>query len=239
MAEDVGQGEDEPRIFGDHVGGDEIDFGEGIRDGASVDGSAGVDAVKAVEELRGSFDLDSDQARASGNDEPVDPLCSLSFGSGWDCRRDVGRIEDQVVAFAFATGAGNSEVAAARAKASSEVSRERLVPSSSSKAVSVRAIAGMGRAWAGRGLRPEEAPLRLPMGWKRPRKSKRRKPEGLRQSLNLCVHVSQSEEQMRHDFGFVCRAQTMSCEKKVKLCSRQGFEVIGVGIPECVRIFAE
>ena len=166
MAEDVGQGEDEPRIFGDHVGGDEIDFGEGIRDGASVDGSAGVDAVKAVEELRGSFDLDSDQARASGNDEPVDPLCSLSFGSGWDCRRDVGRIEDQVVAFAFATGAGNSEVAAARAKASSEVSRERLVPSSSSKAVSVRAIAGMGRAWAGRGLRPEEAPLRLPMDWK-------------------------------------------------------------------------
>jgi len=33
----VGEGEDEPGVFGDDVGGEEVDFVEGVGDGASVD----------------------------------------------------------------------------------------------------------------------------------------------------------------------------------------------------------
>ena len=44
----MGQGEDEPGVFGDNVGGDEIDFGEFVGDGASVDAAVGVEVVEAV-----------------------------------------------------------------------------------------------------------------------------------------------------------------------------------------------
>src|SRR6267154_6184257 len=53
--------------------------------------------------------------------------------------------------------------AAARAKASSEISPRRLVVSSRSKGVWGWAAAAVGRAWAGRSLRPREGPLRLRM----------------------------------------------------------------------------
>ena len=50
--------------------------------------------------------------RPVGNDELGDPICSPALGFGrWD-EGDVGGIEDQVVAFAIAVGAGDSEVAA-------------------------------------------------------------------------------------------------------------------------------
>ena len=62
----MGEGEDEPGVFGDDVGGDEIDFGEFVRDGASVDAAMGVEVVEAVLHLRGGFYLDADQARAAG-----------------------------------------------------------------------------------------------------------------------------------------------------------------------------
>jgi hypothetical protein len=60
LAEDVRQGEDEPGVFGDHVSGEEIDFGEGVGDGASVDAAVGVDAVEAARDLGGGFYLDAD-----------------------------------------------------------------------------------------------------------------------------------------------------------------------------------
>ena len=60
LAEDVGEREDEPGVFGDDVGGDEIDFGESVGDGASVDAAVGVDAVEALDYLGGGFDLDAD-----------------------------------------------------------------------------------------------------------------------------------------------------------------------------------
>jgi hypothetical protein len=63
-AEDVGEGEDEPGVFGDDVGGDEIDFGEFVGDGASVDAAVGVEVVEAVLHLGGGFDLDADEAWA-------------------------------------------------------------------------------------------------------------------------------------------------------------------------------
>jgi hypothetical protein len=63
-AEDVREGEDEPGVFRDDVGGEEIDFGEFVGDGASVDAAVGVDTVESVDELSSGFDLDSDEARA-------------------------------------------------------------------------------------------------------------------------------------------------------------------------------
>jgi hypothetical protein len=36
LAEDVGEREDEPGVFGDDVGGEEIDFGEGVGDDAGL-----------------------------------------------------------------------------------------------------------------------------------------------------------------------------------------------------------
>src|SRR5271170_3779643 len=69
--------------------------------------------------------------------------------------------------------------AAARVKASSEISPRRLVVSSRSNGVWERS---MGRAWAGRGLRPREARLRLDIGrdsgQKLEPKRKRRKADG-------------------------------------------------------------
>jgi hypothetical protein len=56
----VAEGEDEPGVFGDDVGGEEVDFVEGVGDGASVDAAVGVDAVQAVLELSGGLDLNPD-----------------------------------------------------------------------------------------------------------------------------------------------------------------------------------
>ena len=56
----MGQGEDEPRVLGDDVGGEEVDFVEGVGDGFAVDAAVGVDAVESVLELGGGFDLDAD-----------------------------------------------------------------------------------------------------------------------------------------------------------------------------------
>jgi len=95
-AEDVGEREDEPGIFGDDVGDEEIDFGEGVGDGASVDAAVGVDAVEAALHLSGRFDLDADEA-----------------GTGeWAGGIEVGGVEDDVVAFAVAEGFGDAEAVA-------------------------------------------------------------------------------------------------------------------------------
>jgi hypothetical protein len=95
QAEDVREREDIPGVFGDDVGGEEVDFGEFVGDGASVDAAVGVDAVEAALELGGGFDLDADQARAGGGGKQVPfgrlragpPLCSLSLRFGRNDRR--------------------------------------------------------------------------------------------------------------------------------------------------------
>src|ERR1700690_309858 len=51
-----------------------------------------------------------------------------------------------------------------RAKASSEISPRRLVDCSRSKGVLRPGARGVGRAWAGRWLRPGDGPLRLKFG---------------------------------------------------------------------------
>ena len=98
----MGEGEDEPGVFGDHVGGDEIDFGEFVGDGASVDAAVGVDAVEAVEELACRFDLDADQARA-GSVVEVGGVGRLGE------KLAAVAVEDYVVALAVAIGVGESE----------------------------------------------------------------------------------------------------------------------------------
>jgi len=64
LAQDVGEREDEPGVFGDDVGGDEIDFGEFVGDGASVDAAVGVEVIEAVLQLGRGFYLHADEARA-------------------------------------------------------------------------------------------------------------------------------------------------------------------------------
>ncbi len=96
LAKDVGERKDEPGVFGDDVGGEEIDFGEGVGDGASVDAAVGVDAVEAVQHLRGGLHLDADQAWAGLRARGI----------------EVGGVEDDVVAFAVAEGFGDAEAVA-------------------------------------------------------------------------------------------------------------------------------
>jgi len=130
-AEDVREREDEPGIFGNDVGGEEVDFSEGVGDGASVDAAVGVDAVEAALELGGGFDLDADEARACGARKQVPfgalrllragfPVPSFSLRSGRDGRWDVRRVEDDVVAFAVAVGAGDAEAVACGGKGEGE-----------------------------------------------------------------------------------------------------------------------
>jgi len=122
QAEDVREREDVPGIFGNDVGGEEIDFGEGVGDGASVDAAVGVDTVEAAQKLGGGFDLDADEARAGGGGNQV-PFGRLRAGShlAFGPVRNDGRevrgvvfwaIEDDVVAFAVAVGAGDAEAVA-------------------------------------------------------------------------------------------------------------------------------
>ena len=44
-------GEDVPGVFGNDVGGEEIDFGGGVGDGVAIDAAAGIHVVEAVGEL--------------------------------------------------------------------------------------------------------------------------------------------------------------------------------------------
>jgi len=144
QAEDVREREDVPGVFGDDVGDEEIDFGEFVGDGASVDAAVGVDAVEAAQKLGGGFDLDADEARADRGRKQV-PFGKLragshrafgpvrndrgeafgtvrndrgeAFGPVRNDRWEVGgvvfwAIEDDVVAFAVAVGAGDTEAVA-------------------------------------------------------------------------------------------------------------------------------
>ena len=61
-----GEGEDVPGVLGDDVGGEEIDFGGEIGDGASVDAAVGVGAVETFEQLGGTFHLHAPEERWSG-----------------------------------------------------------------------------------------------------------------------------------------------------------------------------
>src|SRR5271157_190828 len=95
--------------------------------------------------------------------------------------------------------------AAARAKASSEISPRRFVVCSRSNGV--WALAGRtGRAWAGRCLRPGDEPLRFKcrsqfsvLSSQFSVKSKRRKREGSRQFLLYIYRIAFWEGANRHD----------------------------------------
>lgn len=82
-----GERKDIPGVLGEDVGGEEVDFGGQVGDGASGEAAVSVDAVHAVEKLRGTFDLHAGE-RARGR--------TASF-------------EDEVVAFAVAVWLGDGE----------------------------------------------------------------------------------------------------------------------------------
>jgi len=127
LAEDVREGEDEPGIFGDDVGGDEIDFGELVGDGASVDAAVGVDVERPVEQLGGGFDLDADRGgRGLSKSRCLDLARFRPLR--WDNGCEMGGVEDDVVASLSPKGLEMPKPwrAAARAKASSEISPRRF-----------------------------------------------------------------------------------------------------------------
>ena len=127
--------DDVPGVFGDDVGGDEVDFAGEVGDGAASAAAVGVDAVEAVEELGGTFDLDAVerrnrdacQARRSSWQRTrgiarhaqvpwAPPGAGSSSGKALSrVTRVVGEvagIEYEVVAFAVAVGFGDAEAKA-------------------------------------------------------------------------------------------------------------------------------
>jgi hypothetical protein len=117
LAEDMRKWEDEPGVFGDDIGDDEIDFGERVGDDASIEAAARVDAIEAVDELRGGFDLHADEARA-GTERRVVRANRIFLAGAVRRRRIVFQgiefkgIEDDVVTFAIAEGFGDAKAVA-------------------------------------------------------------------------------------------------------------------------------
>ena len=72
----------EPGVFGDDVGDEEVDFGELVGDGASVEAAVEVDAVEAVDELGGAFDLDALEESVAVEDEVVALAVAVGLGDG-------------------------------------------------------------------------------------------------------------------------------------------------------------
>jgi len=143
LAVDVGEGEDEPGVFRDDVGDDEVDFGEFVGDGASVDAAVGVDVVEAVLKLSGGLNLDADEAGAG-----------VGVGRGGGRGGQVGGVEDDVVAFAVAEGFGDAEAVAGGGEGEGEFGDlaaafgGEFAPEGSERLGSL-----WGAGWSGRGFR--------------------------------------------------------------------------------------
>jgi hypothetical protein len=89
---DFGDGEDEPGVFGDDVGDQEVDFARLIGDDSVVGSAMGVDAVEAAHESGGGFDLDAEEAVSGVEDEVVAFAVAVGFGDVESHRR---RFEDE------------------------------------------------------------------------------------------------------------------------------------------------
>jgi hypothetical protein len=89
--------DDVPGVFGDDVGGEEVDFAGKVRDGASVGTAVGVDAIESVAELGGTFDLDAPEWRGR--------IGRARIG----LPAKVAGVDNDVVAFAVAVGLADSE----------------------------------------------------------------------------------------------------------------------------------
>ncbi len=72
--------EDVPGVFGDDVGGEEVDFAGKVGDGASVAAAVGVDAVEAGGDLGGTFHLDAPERRGGVGWGGTDRLQAFGFG---------------------------------------------------------------------------------------------------------------------------------------------------------------
>jgi hypothetical protein len=79
-AEDMGERDQEPGVFGDDEGSEEVDFVQGVGDGFAVDATVRIEVVVAVEELGGAFDLDAVEAIAGVGDEVVAVAVSVGLG---------------------------------------------------------------------------------------------------------------------------------------------------------------
>ena len=85
-------GDDEPGIVGDDVGGHEIDFGRVVRDDSMSGAAVCVDTVEAVEQSAGGLDLDAGESLSGVDDEVVTFAVAVGFG---DCEAEAGGFEDE------------------------------------------------------------------------------------------------------------------------------------------------
>jgi len=174
--------DDVPGIFGDDVGGDEVDFAGEVGNGAASAAVVGVDAVEAVEELGGTFDLDAIERRWTLGGEragkgcgPIRPGRSTAGGGrrhmGIGARHKVAGVEDEVVAFAVAVGFGDAE---AKAGGDEEEDEFGELAATLGVAITAEGMDWRDSSWA----RRWRAPARRPDPGHA--KMKRRKPWGLR-----------------------------------------------------------
>jgi len=87
-AADGSDRDDVPGVFGDDVGGQEVDFGGEVGEGASVGAAVAIDAVEAVEELGGAFDLDAPEGAEESRGQTGIPAAQALVCS--ECERGEG-----------------------------------------------------------------------------------------------------------------------------------------------------
>ena len=164
--------DDVPGIFGDDVGGDEVDFAGEVGNGAASAAVVGVDAVEAVEELGGTFDLDAIERRTEDGCQAR--VLASQRARGIARQGLVGEgagVEDEVVAFAVAVGFGDAE---AKAGGDEEEDEFGELAATLGVAITAEGMDWRDSSWA----RRWRAPARRPDPGHA--KMKRRKPWGLR-----------------------------------------------------------
>src|SRR5450755_4316950 len=115
--EDVADGKDEPGILLENVGDEEIDLGGTVGEHASVDAAVRVDAIKAIEQSGGGFDLNAPQLSAVWFEFWrilfwTVRIARVEIARVQITRIQIPRIKDEVVALAVAVRLGDAEAQA-------------------------------------------------------------------------------------------------------------------------------
>src|SRR5450755_1292038 len=110
--EDVADGKDEPGILLENVGDEEIDLGWTVGEHASVDAAVRVDAIKAIEQSGGGFDLNAPQLSAVWFEFWRILFWTVRIARVQITRIQIPRIKDEVVALAVAVRLGDAEAEA-------------------------------------------------------------------------------------------------------------------------------
>jgi hypothetical protein len=106
-AEDVGERDDVPAIFGNDESGEEVDFLQGVGDGFAVGAAVSVEVPESIEKLGGAFDLDAREEVAGVGDEVVSVGVAEGLG---DAEAEVERLVEEGDFGEFSTALGGEFV---------------------------------------------------------------------------------------------------------------------------------